>query len=83
MYPPVFMLNRIANEEYAIPNTNMSIGKNTQVFIPMHAIQNDPKYFPEPEKFDPDRFTKENIESRPPFTFLPFGEGPRMCIGNR
>ncbi|EFA09275.1 cytochrome P450 9e2 [Tribolium castaneum] len=53
------------------------------VAIPMYAIQRDPKYFPEPERFIPERFSDENKSKVQPYTFMSFGTGPRSCIGSR
>lgn len=56
------------------------IKKGTVVIIPTHAIHHDPRYFPDPEKFNPERFTPESKASRNPYTFMPFGHGLRNCI---
>ncbi|XP_043475350.1 cytochrome P450 9e2-like [Leptopilina heterotoma] len=53
------------------------------VVLSVHGLHKDPEYWPEPEKFDPDRFSEENRKDRHKFVFLPFGEGPRMCLGRR
>lgn len=74
---------RKASEDYTFPNTNMTIEKGTIVNVCEYLFHRDEQYFPNPDKFDPERFSKENIESRPPFVYLPFGEGPRICIGSR
>nr|AKZ17694.1 cytochrome P450 monooxygenase CYP6BQ35 [Tenebrio molitor] len=82
-YPPVPLLNRQCNKDYIIPNTNILIEKGVHVGISALGLHNDPEYYPNPKVFDPDRFSEENKKSRPAFTWLPFGEGPRACIGLR
>lgn len=83
MYGPVFQLLRTASRDYKIENTNLTIKKGHLTVIPIYAIHNDPLNYPEPEKFIPERFSMENKRSRHPMAHLPFGEGPRNCIGIR
>lgn len=59
----------------------MKIELGTKITIPISSLHYDEKYFPNPEKYDPERFSEENKESIQKFTYLPFGSGPRMCIG--
>ncbi|XP_051162909.1 cytochrome P450 6B4-like [Leptopilina boulardi] len=54
-----------------------------KVVFSAYGLQMDPKYWQEPEKFNPERFNEENNKTRHKFTFLPFGEGPRVCVGMR
>nr|CAD7577546.1 unnamed protein product [Timema californicum] len=82
-YPPVGNISRLCTKGYQIPDTNVNIDKEIKVVIPVYAIHHDPKYYPDPEKFDPKRFSPENIKSQSSCTYLPFGEGPRNCIGLR
>lgn len=61
----------------------MNIEKGIELAIPVYAIQHDPKYYPDPERFDPERFSEENKRNILPYTYFPFGLGPRLCIGAR
>lgn len=82
-YPPVTLLMRKSHSEYKFANSEVSIPAKTMIWIPIYGIQHDPDYFPDPEKFDPERFTEENMAARHPMHFLSFGDGPRNCIGAR
>ncbi|KYM81489.1 Cytochrome P450 6k1 [Atta colombica] len=83
MYPPLAYLNRIPNQTYKVPEFNLVIEKDTPVYISMLGLHYDPEYFPNPNKFDPERFNEENKRNRPSCVYFPFGEGPHSCIGNR
>ncbi|KAM7343833.1 putative cytochrome P450 6a14 [Cochliomyia hominivorax] len=83
LYPVLPNLIRKSMTDYQIPNSCHRLEKGTTVVIPVAAIHADPEYFPDPEKFDPSRFATEEIEKRHPCAYLPFGDGPRNCIGSR
>lgn len=79
------MIERTCVKEYDLKFDNKVLHFNTNVnfSVPVRAFHHDPQYFPDPEKFDPDRFSPENRKNIDPDTFLPFGSGPRNCIGSR
>lgn len=68
-----------------MPDTNLTIDAGTNILIPSASIQRDSKYYPNPLKFDPNRFLAENTvdKSFVEMPYLPFGDGPRNCIGMR
>ncbi|XP_026484406.2 cytochrome P450 6k1-like [Vanessa tameamea] len=80
MHAPVPYLDRLCAKDYKLDD-NLTIETGTPVFINVLAIHYNEKYYPEPEKFRPERFMKEIDTTNP--VFLPFGEGPRFCIGKR
>jgi cytochrome P450 len=81
LYPPafaVFMRQALADVEVA----GYTLPRDSLVQLFPYVCQRDPRWFPEPEAFDPDRFLPERQRALPPFAYFPFGGGPRVCIGN-
>jgi len=74
-------LLRKASQTYQLPDDSLIIEKGQKIVIPVYAIHHDNKYYPEPEKFIPERFLAEEKAKRPNGIYLPFGDGPRICIG--
>ncbi|XP_049869418.1 uncharacterized protein LOC126369166 [Pectinophora gossypiella] len=89
LWTPAVMMDRICTKDCNLgkPNDKATedyiIHKGEGLMIPVWSIQRDPQYFPDPEKFDPERFSEENKHKIKPFTYMPFGLGPRNCIGSR
>lgn len=80
-YPFGPFLNRYCDEDYVIEETGLTVEKGISVIVPIWGLHHDPKYFPDPDVFDPERFSDENRPNIVPCSYLPFGEGPRNCIG--
>ncbi|XP_012887150.1 PREDICTED: cytochrome P450 3A29-like [Dipodomys ordii] len=81
LYPIAGRVERVGKTDVEI--NGVVIPKNTLVMVPIYALQRDAKYWPEPEEFRPERFSKKNKESINPYIYMPFGAGPRNCIGMR
>lgn len=81
MYPAFTMLMRRCTKEYPLPDSDVLLEKGTTVVIPVYAIHHDLDYYPNPEQFDPERFSDSEVKERNENIYLPFGDGPRICIG--
>ncbi|XP_037920402.1 probable cytochrome P450 6d4 [Hermetia illucens] len=81
-YPALPLLNRMCTKSFEIPDSGIVIEKDTQLLISILGFHRDPKYFPNPMKFDPERF-REGSKGFNANAFIPFGDGPRTCIGMR
>lgn len=79
IWPPSPSIQRIASNDFKVPGTKHFIEKDCVVMVPIYAIHHDPEIYPDPEVFDPERFTPEEISKRHPCAWLPFGDGPRVC----
>ncbi|XP_076303805.1 cytochrome P450 9e2-like [Lasioglossum baleicum] len=81
----VFM-KKVCTEAYELTGSDGLSVKMTpgmQVLIPVTALHHDPQYWSDPNVFDPDRFSDERKQNIEKMSFIPFGEGPRMCVGMR
>lgn len=80
LYPAAYLFAREALVDDTIDG--YFIPANRLIFISPFVTHHDPKYWPDPERFDPDRFMPNQVANRPRHVYFPFGEGPHVCIGN-
>ena len=81
LYQSVPLISRILGEDVEIDGH--VIPANTNVVLMKFLLHRDPKTFPNPDVFDPDRFSPNNSEKRNPYAYVPFSAGPRNCIGQK
>jgi cytochrome P450 len=81
LYPPTWaLIPRVATQRVTIGGYELP--KGAWVNIYPWVLHRDPRFFPEPERFDPDRFAADRVDSIPQHGYIPFGAGPHVCIGN-
>ncbi|CAH0698705.1 unnamed protein product [Spodoptera exigua] len=81
VHPPIAFVMRKCVQDSVLPVGNIPVEKGVKIFLPIFDLHHDPNYFPEPEKFDPDRFVREGEINDT--TYVPFGKGGRYCVGAR
>ncbi len=81
LYPPIGRIGRRPVADYRVAVRTIPAG--APVFLSPYVTQRDPRWWPEPERFDPERWTAERVAARPRYAAFPFGAGPRSCIGGQ
>jgi cytochrome P450 len=81
LYPPVWLIGRMAKEDVELDG--VTIPKGAICIMSQYLMHHDERFFPDPDRFDPERWTPERREERPKFCYFPFGGGARACIGER
>ena len=81
LYPPAWAIGRMSKEPFELGGISMAA--KTICILSPYVTQRDARWFPHPERFDPERWTPEAREARPKFSYFPFGGGARVCIGER
>lgn len=81
MHSPGRILQRLCISDYKVPGEDLVIEKDTKVFVSIKGIHYDEEYWRNPTEFDPERFSEEMKKNMNQYTHLPFGQGPRACIG--
>jgi cytochrome P450 len=79
LYPPAWVIGREATEPFQAGDYRLPPG--AVILLSQWVMHRDDRFYPLPERFDPDRFTPEAQAARPRFAYFPFGGGPRMCVG--
>lgn len=81
MFPSHSFTDRITTKDYFIEKYKLRVPKGTIIHIPIHSIHRDSDYYDEPDQFKPERFFPENFRNIHSHAYIPFGSGPRICIG--
>lgn len=83
LHAPFGFLARKCTKDYVVPGKNTTIEKDSSILIPVNGLHLDPQYFEQPTKFMPQRFDEKSTanKSLADMPYLPFGDGPRNCIG--
>jgi cytochrome P450 len=81
LYPPAWAIGRRAKADYEVGG--YTIPARSILLLSPYVTHRNPRWWPDPERFDPDRWTPERREQRPKFAYFPFGGGSRVCIGER
>lgn len=81
LYPPAWVIGRRAIVDYEA--AGYRVPKGSIVLLSPWVMHRDPRFFPDPDRFDPDRWTDEARAARPRFAYFPFGAGPRICLGEQ
>jgi cytochrome P450 len=79
LFPPAWMIGRQAIADLELLGYDVAAG--TVLLLPPFLVQRDARWWPEPRRFDPDRWSPEQEPTRPKYAYFPFGGGPRLCIG--
>ena len=79
LFPPAYVVGRQPTEDYTVRDWVIPAGST--VFASQYVMHRDPRYWYDAERFDPLRWTADEIAKRPKFSYFPFGAGPRVCIG--
>jgi cytochrome P450 len=82
LYPPAWVVARTAKESYTM-RTGQFIPKGAHLIVSQLVVHHDERWWPEPMRFDPERFTEQAKSTRPKMAYFPFGGGARFCIGDR
>ncbi len=81
LFPPVWNIGRLSKKSFELGDA--TIGGGSICLMSPYVVHRDPRFFPDPERFDPTRWESAARESRPKFSYFPFGGGARVCIGER